>query len=426
MHKSFASFSFGCRVNQAEKEEIDRKLLSRGYVWDETNPALYIVNTCSVTGKAEREAKQHVYQARKRYPSAKIVVTGCAATNWLKHGKKLSDADLLVDNLEKEYLVTIVLKRFAAGRQMTTMTPKSVRDKFLDSKRVIVKIQDGCQRYCTFCIVPYLRGLPKSRSIDSIVDSVKKWSRDMREVILTAINTQAFGYDTKERFVDLVKRTLTDTSISRLSFGSIHPWSIDEDFFRLYEEYKDNGRLVDFFHIPLQSGSDKILRLMKRGYTRDEFVEKLERIASLNPFAFIGTDIIVGFLEETEADFAETYEFLEKAPISKFHVFRYSPRENTAANYLRQRLTEPKSLDKQKRARALAKLSHEKYEKFLQKHIGHTFSTLLLQERKEEVQDGLLSNQVRIKVRVNPSEAGEMCRVRIEGYKEGSLFGTIV
>ncbi len=425
MAQTFASFSFGCRVNQAEKEEIDRQLVGKGYAWNESSPSLYIVNTCAVTHKAEREAKQHVYQARKRFPEAKIVVTGCAVTNWLKKKDNLPQADLLIDNTQKEYLVSVVLKRFGEGsRQVQAQVP--MRDKFLDSKRVIIKIQDGCQRFCTFCIVPYLRGLPKSRSTDDIVRSINHWSASMKEVVMTAINTQAFGFDSKERFVDLVRRTLEETTIPRLSFGSIHPWSIDEDFFNLYEEYKDNDRFVDFFHIPLQSGCDKILKLMKRGYTRGEFMEKLDRIARMNPYAFIGTDVIVGFLEETDTDFADTYDFLEKTPINKFHVFRFSPREHTAANYLRQRLTEPKAEDKQRRAKALADLGNRKYNAFLQRHVGQTFSTLFLKEKTKEAQEGLLSNQIRVKVVSAREEAGEIRRVRVEGYKDGDLFGKIV
>ena len=156
--------------------------------------------------------------------------------------------------------------------------------------------------------------------------------------ILTAINTQAYGYDSGESFIDLVSVLIDKTRVERISFGSIHPWSVTQEFLKFYKKIRPKKRLVDFFHIPLQSGSDKILNLMRRGYTREEFVEKLTEIKNIYPDAFIGTDVIVGFLEETDQDFDDTYNFLKDSPISKFHVFRFSPREKTAAYFMKKRM----------------------------------------------------------------------------------------
>lgn len=424
MQKTFYSYSFGCRVNQAEKEELDRQMVDRGYSFDENDPSLYIINTCSVTHKAEREAKQMIYQVKREKPNTKIIITGCAATNWIKTKTTLKEVDLIVDNQSKEYIATIIENRI--GQDLTkSMTPTVLKDKFLDSGRIIFKLQDGCQRFCTYCIVPYLRGLPKSTPIIDIVSKINQFP-DMKEVLLTAINTEAYGYDTKESFISLLEAIFDQTTAPRLSFGSIHPWSVNDEFFTFYRKYAPQKRLVNFFHVPLQSGSNKMLGLMKRGYTREEFLEKLDILAKIEPFTFIGTDVIAGFLEETDKDFQDTYNFMEQTPISKFHVFRYSKREHTAAFYLGKRLQEPTPLQKATRSRALADLGKRKYEQFLSSHVGHTFSTLILEKRLHNLQSGLLSNQIPVQVISDIDRTGELKNVKILEYKNEALFGKIV
>lgn len=432
MKRSFYSFSFGCRVNQAEKERFDRELLSMGYAYTQENPAMFIINSCSVTNKAEREAKQLIYQVKRKNPDTKIIVTGCAATNWIKQGIKIPEADYIIDNTNKEYITELVKKNLLAGKHKTAkriqdkVTARLSDDKFLRSGRVFIKIQDGCQRFCTYCIVPYLRGLPKSKTIATIVDEIRSYESDVREVSLVAINTEAFGYDTKETFLDLVIKVLHNTTIERLSFGSVHPWSVNEAFFDWYKSANDDVRLVKFFHIPLQSGSNKMLNLMKRGYTREEFVEKLHTIEKINPLTFIGTDIIAGYLDETDSDFEDTYKFLEETPISKFHVFRFSKRNHTAAFYMSKRLNEPSPAVKICRANALAELGKKKYGAFLQKHTGKIFSTLILEKKTNGFHHGLLNNQVPVQISTDKNLTGEIRNIKIISYKNGSLFGTIV
>ena len=426
--KTFSSFSFGCRVNQAEKESLDRALVAKGYINRENGADLYILNTCSVTHKAEREAKQHIYQIRRSYPKTKIVVTGCAATNWQKTGEKVQEIDYLVDNQSKEYIAELIDKKFRLLKQpkQSINSNKTVRnDKFVRSGRIILKIQDGCQRFCSFCIVPYLRGMPKSKSIDSILKLIHE-NQEFNEVILTAINTQAFGYDTNEKFTNLVKRVLEETEVKRLSFGSIHPWSIDEEFLNLYGKYASSKRFVHFFHIPLQSGSNKTLNLMKRGYTREEFIDKLNMINTLNRMAFIGTDVIVGFLEETDRDFEDTYDFLKKTPISKFHVFRFSKREHTAAYHLSKRLKSPSPAEAQARSAKLRELSQEKYQKFLEKHINLKFEGMFLEKRINDHQLVLLNNQIPAYIATEKDMTGQLKSVKISELNNGILFGRVV
>lgn len=429
-NKNFYSFSFGCRVNEAEKVDIDRKMKLLGYRFQADNPNIYIINTCSVTHKAEREARQLIYQVKKNSPETKIVVTGCAATYWIKN-KLYSDmpVDLMVDNINKEYLVEIIKKRFMTEAKPRLAQPQIFSNKFIGSGRVMVKIQDGCQRFCSFCIVPYLRGMPRSVRIDDIVAKVNSLTHEARvsEVVLTAINTQAYGYDTKERFVDLVDRVLASTGVPRVSFGSLHPWSMDQGFFDFYRRVLPYERLVNFFHIPLQSGSDKMLMLMKRGYGRGEMMEKLRQLETINPMALIATDVIVGFMEESEADFTDTFEFLRDSPISKFHVFRFSKRSKTAADYMSRRLKEPSSAEKLKRSRALIKLGKEKYDKFQAKQTKRVSSALVLEKIEAGLNIALLDNQLPIYIPLRGKAVpGDIIRTKILEFKKGRLFGRIV
>ncbi len=414
MKKTFFSYSFGCRVNQAEKESLDQQLYRYGFISDIRSPSMYVINTCAVTAKAEREARQLIYQLKRKNPKAKIIVTGCSATYWLKKHLSLPEADLYLDNQHKAKLADqIVQGYFATG-------------KYLASSRLLFKIQDGCHRFCTYCITAYLRGKPKSRSIKAILEQIKPLSRQVKEVVLTAINTEAYGQDTGESLVKLTKTLIDKTDISRISFGSIHPWSVNKEFLSFYKAYLPKKRLVNFFHIPLQSGSDKILKLMKRDYTGQKFLNKLKQIKKINPYAFIATDVIVGFLGETEKEFQETVNFLKKAPISRFHIFRFSNRPDTAAYFMKNKIKEPTSQEKIKRAKVLSLLGKQKYLDFLKKNIGRTSSALFLVKKVGEYQEALLDNQLSILIKTNKNLAGQIKNVKILSVRKDRLLGKIV
>jgi len=450
---TFSSFAFGCRVNEAEKEALDKKMLEAGLYFAEENPDIFIINTCAVTHKAEREARNLIYRIKRKNPETKIVITGCSATYWQKN--KLYEnlpIDLLVDNINKEFLVELIKKRllnqkkschsresgnlynrFLIKSGMTNLDNKlqpfksveyKLTSKFLTSKRLLVKIQDGCQRFCTFCIVPYLRGLPKSRKIEEIVKEINNYPEKISEVILTAINTEAFGLDTGESFINLIEKVLKNTPVPRVSFGSIHPWSITPQFINFYQKILTTNRLVNFFHIPLQSGSNTILRLMKRGYTSEEILEKLSALQKINPLSLLATDVIVGFLGETEREFEETYRFLEKSPLVKFHIFRFSKRKNTAAFYMAKTINEPTEEEKKKRAKALAELFAKKYLKFLEKNLGRLSTALILNKKENGFYEALLDNQLPILIEKNKNIIpGEIVKVKVERIKDEKLVG---
>jgi len=431
MKKTFFSFAFGCRVNTAEKEEIDQKLLHAGFGFSRSEPSVCLINTCAVTAKAEREARQYLYQLRRKFPKTKLVVTGCSATLWKNQAGPTGKIpaklpiDFAINNVDKQYLVDLLLKRYFTPNSAKHLikTGVSQASKFLESGRAMIKIQDGCQRFCSYCIVPYLRGLPKSFLIKDIVAKINSLKK-VQEVILTAINTEAFGFDTGESLTNLIDRVLEKTSAPRISFGSIHPWSIDQKFLDYYKKVLKKRRLANFFHVPLQSGSDKILRLMKRGYTTKEFSWKVREIKKINPFAQVAIDVIVGFLDESDRDFETTYRFLEENPIDKFHVFRFSPRDKTAAWYMKKRLPEALSSVKIKRARALADLGHKKYQQFLQKLVDAKYQSqaLFLDRFKECYQQSLLDNQVSAWVKTKKNKIKQIRDVRCLYLKNNLLL----
>lgn len=428
---NFSSFSFGCRVNEAERERFNRELINHGFNYDEKNPNFIVINTCAVTHKAEREARNLINHLKKNFPKAKIIITGCAATYWQKNNLNSHlPVDLIINNQQKENLVKILksLPSDLRGQKrlgITTQKP-SIFSKFLSSKRLLVKIQDGCHRFCTFCIVPYLRGKPRSERIKNIVLKIKNEEKNTSEVILTAINTEAFGLDTKENLIDLISQIIKKTTVPRISLGSIHPWSINSQFLNFYQKILTLNRLVDFFHIPIQSGSNTILKLMKRGYTKEELAEKLEGIKKLNPWAFLATDVIVGFLGENEKEFKKTYQFLEKSPLARFHIFRFSKRKNTAAFYLAKNIKEPDEKTKKIRSQLLHQLSRKKFHLFLEKNLGRWTKVLILNKKVDGFYEGLTDNQLPIiiypKKKKNP---GDIIDVKITEIKNNNLIGSL-
>lgn len=419
MKAKFTTFSFGCRVNQAETETIARDLVRAGFSYCPDSPDLAVVNTCAVTGKAEREARQLIYKLARLLPKSKIVITGCAATYWLKNGFYKKLPVLMLSNSSKQDLVKIVTKDIFGSKNDADFT-----SKFLSSKRMLLKIQDGCQRFCSYCIVPYLRGKPKSKQIKKILEEIKEVKK-IQEIILTAINTEAYGMDNKESLPQLISAVLKHSGITRLSFGSINPWSLDNDFFNLYEKIAGSERFIDFFHIPLQSGSNKILKLMKREYTGQDYLKKIKRIKKINSLAYIATDIIVGFPGETEQDFNKTLNLLKAAPIDKLHVFRFSKRLGTTAYHMPDIYKEPLESIKKARSKALIALSNKKQAVFLKKHIGKSFPALFIAKPNNGFQPALLDNQVPALIRTDKDMSGTINKVKITKLAGGNLIGKI-
>lgn len=420
MINTFFSYSFGCRVNHAEKELLDRRLVMAGWKMSDKNPDYYIVNSCAITQKAEKEVRNYVKKIKKENPKTKIILTGCAATLWKN---KLVDLDLPVystfENTKKDFIFAFINKNLQSRQSETIPT-----DRFLASNRVVIKIQEGCSRFCSYCIVPFLRTKNISKLSKDIIDEINA-DLKFREAILTAINTECYGNGNNEDLSMLIDKVIRLTKIERISFGSINPWSINPKLLKTLNKHKDNPRLLPFFHIPIQSGSDRVLDLMKRDYHVDKVAEKINHISEIYPKALIATDIIVGFPTETEIDFQKTIELIDKLPINKVHIFRFSRRPGTATDQIIKDHGEVKEAIKSERAKMLKKIADEKYCTFLKGLVGYECEGLFTSNRKGRLQEILLNNQVPTWIETKTDVTGQIKKIKICEFKNEQLFGKI-
>ena len=313
--KTFAVYNLGCRVNAAETNLFAQSLIEKKYLPSSHNPDIIFINTCSVTKKANTESLGLIRRLQKKYPKAKIIISGCASLKNLKLSKKIQ----ILDNLQKE----------ACLKNLDSAYSHQIKDKFSHTDRYLLKIQSGCTAFCTYCTVPRKRPYLWSLPIEIAVSTVNKAIADgYKEVIITGVNLNQYV----PGFSNLIDALLTKTKIPLISFGSIPINCINQNFINLVSRFPN--RVSNFFHIPIQSGSDKILKLMNRNYTKKIILEKFSSLKNLKSNLSFGTDIIVGFPKETDTDFQETYNLCQKIGFSKIHVFKYSPRPNTKAREL--------------------------------------------------------------------------------------------
>jgi threonylcarbamoyladenosine tRNA methylthiotransferase MtaB len=414
---TFSTAVFGCRVNQAEQAKLVRALSANGAALTNGHQAsFHLVHTCAVTAKAERQVRQHIYQIQKKFPATRVIATGCAATLWQKNGKKPGNI-FLVANGQTDQVLNIISPKSPDGNSLDKK-PWPQND-FSRSGRTYIKIQDGCNHCCAYCIVPTLRGRAQSRTIAQTVSEIKNLKNHVSEVILTAINTEYFGQANGETITQLIDEIFAVTNIARVSFGSIHPLSLSPQFIDWYRQVKNEDRLVHFFHIPVQSLSDSVLSKMRRGYKSKDILARLKIIKDLNYRAFIGTDVIAGFPGESENDFETTRQNLETGPIDRFHVFRFSPRPGTTAFEVDNQVA---PLDAARRAKILRMLSEKKFRAFRSSLTGWACQALVLHTPQV-----LLANQVPADFPpTDKHPPGSIVRVTVTKKPDGHLTATVI
>lgn len=317
--KTFQAINFGCRVNAAETNQWSQILIDKGYLPSTIDdlPSIILINTCAITKKGEKESINKIKFLSKKYPNSKIYVSGCANFSKIQHIKNIS----FYTNKEKEKL----LKKLNSA-----YTPK-IKDKFSHTNRFLLKIQSGCTQFCSYCIVPFRRKYIYSLSIVKAIKTVNQAVRNgYKEIIITGVNIDQYKYDLSI----LIKNILDKTQIKLISFGSLPLNCINQNFINLYQQSKYKKRLSHFLHIPIQSGSDKILKLMHRPYTKKDIISKFINLKSSIINLKFGTDIIVGFPTETNLNFQETLNLCLQIGFSKIHVFPFSPRPETKARIL--------------------------------------------------------------------------------------------
>ena len=422
--KTVAFHTLGCKLNFAETSTIARQLIGAGYEKvDFDSPAqVYVINTCSVTDNADKECKFHVKRAVKANPEGLVVVLGCYAQLKPEEISAIEGVDLVLGAKEKFNLLNFLddLRKAEASAQVHSCEIEDA-DFFIgsysigDRTRAFLKVQDGCDYKCTYCTIPMARGISRSDTIENIVKNAKEIAgQNIKEIVLTGVNIGDYGkgeFGNKKHehtFLDLVKELNKVEGIERIRISSIEPNLLKDETIELVAESQN---FVPHFHIPLQSGSDEILKMMKRRYLTALYTNRVKKIREMLPDACIGVDVIVGFPGESEEKFLETYKFLSELPISYLHVFTYSERDNTEA--VKMEGVVPIS-ERKKRNKMLRILSEKKKMAFYQSQIGKTLPVLWEHEEKNGMMFGFTDNYVRVQKPYDPASINRVETVKLE------------
>lgn len=422
--KTVAFHTLGCKLNFAETSTIARQLIGAGYekVDFDSSAQVYVINTCSVTDNADKECRFHVKRAVKANPEGLVVVLGCYAQLKPEEISAIEGVDLVLGAKEKFNLLNFLddLRKAEASAQVHSCEIEDA-DFFIgsysigDRTRAFLKVQDGCDYKCTYCTIPMARGISRSDTIENIVKNAKEIAgQNIKEIVLTGVNIGDYGkgeFGNKKHehtFLDLVKELNKVEGIERIRISSIEPNLLKDETIELVAESQN---FVPHFHIPLQSGSDEILKKMKRRYLTALYTNRVKKIREMLPDACIGVDVIVGFPGETEEKFLETYKFLSELPISYLHVFTYSERDNTEA--VKMEGVVPIS-ERKKRNKMLRILSEKKKMAFYQSQIGKTLPVLWEHEEKNGMMFGFTDNYVRVQKPYDPASINRVETVKLE------------
>jgi len=403
-----AVFTLGCKTNSYESGQIAAALKNIGYDVSEglIKADIYVLNTCAVTAEAEGKSRQAVARVRKLNPDCKIIVTGCAAEKNAAQFEKLPNVTLISGNANKIKICEAVNN---CGVIVKPIEKNYVH--YIDAEhqktRAYVKIQDGCDNYCSYCIVPYLRGKSRSRSIESILSEVS--SQNAKEYVLNGIDISQYGKDIGSSLTELLK-ALSGVN-ARIRLGSIYQNVIDDEFLRAMKK-----NVCKHLHLSLQSGCDNVLKSMNRHYTADDYFKTVCKIREFYPDCGITTDIIVGFPTETEKDFVDTCEFTKKVGFSDIHVFPYSPRSGTKAY----ELGKIDSAEMKSRVERLTEIKKELKDAYIEKFLGKRAS-VLVEEKKGDMNVGYTDNYIRVYIG-EKAKIGDIVDVTLtEKFKEGVI-----
>ena len=357
-------YTLGCKVNEYESEVMASILDNHGYEKGD-NPDIVIINTCTVTNTADSKSRKLIRRVRKEYPNSIVVAAGCLVQN--KKDENI-DADILIGNMHKSEIISYLNdykreKIFDVG-DMNNASFENMKLNNFDLTRAYIKIQDGCDNYCAFCIIPYVRGHVRCKKKEDVLSEAETLVKNgHKEIVLTGIHTGNY-HDGRYDFADLLSGLVKIDGLKRLRISSVEITELND---KVLDVIRNSGVLVDHMHIPLQSGSDRLLKVMNRKYDKKYFIDKINKIRSIRPNISITTDVIVGFPGESEEEFLETIDTIKKVNFSKLHVFPYSDRDGTAASKMKDKISGPL---KKERARRLIDLSKELEIDYMNKFLG--------------------------------------------------------
>lgn len=417
--------TLGCRLNEAELEIWAQAFQKAGHQITRQAEAanLVVINSCAVTQDAARKSRQLIRRIHRDNPAAKLVVSGCYATLNEDEAAQLMGVDLVVSNKDKDRLVEKTLTALNMDSMPAMSTEPGEISLFTRGRqRAFVKVQDGCRYRCTFCIVTVARGAERSRPMADVIDEINALhNQGIDEVILTGVHLGGYGSDQDNNLSNLIKAILAGTDISRLRLGSLEPWELSDDFFALF----DNPRLMPHLHLPLQSGSDSVLRRMARRCKTSEFSAIVNRLRAQIPHFNVTTDIIVGFPGETEQEWRESFDFIEQTGFGHVHIFTYSPREGTKAAALPDQLSNEV---KKRRSQQLHELADNMKRRVFEANVGNEFPVLwegyseALDAGKKRV-FGYTPNYLRVGCVINRDESleNQIIKARLTAVAEDYL-----
>lgn len=431
-----AFYTLGCKVNQADTASMENLFLRSGHqlVSFDGEADVYIINTCVVTNTGQRKSRQTIHRAIRKNPNALIVVTGCYPQTAAEEVKAIAGVDMIIGNQDRAQIVQLVEERLEhrqtdtldAVHKLTASTAfeEMAAGDITDKTRAFLKIQEGCNQFCTYCIIPYARGPLRSRSLESICTETQRLiSAGFKEIVLIGIHLGCYGKENPDgpTLYDAVKTVLDVPGVQRLRLGSLESVEVEPRLLTLMQE---DARFCRHLHLPLQSGCDKTLQAMHRPYTTAKFKTLLADIKTRVPDIAITTDVIVGFPGETEADFETTCKFAESCGFSKMHIFPFSARKGTPAEKFAGAVTEAV---KKERADILGKIDETMHKTFLQAMVGQTAEVLFEQPAGEDYFEGLTGNYQRVFVKSGGRNlGGEILPVKITAFDGEKLLGEII
>lgn len=431
-----AFYTLGCKVNQADTASMENLFLRSGHqlVSFDGEADVYIINTCVVTNTGQRKSRQTIHRAIRKNPNALIVVTGCYPQTAAEEVKAIAGVDMIIGNQDRAQIVQLVEERLAhrqtdtldAVHKLTARTAfeEMAAGDITDKTRAFLKIQEGCNQFCTYCIIPYARGPLRSRSLESIhTETQRLISAGFKEIVLIGIHLGCYGKENPDgpTLYDAVKTVLDVPGVQRLRLGSLESVEVEPRLLTLMQE---DARFCRHLHLPLQSGCDKVLQAMHRPYTTAKFKTLLADIKNRVPDIAITTDVIVGFPGETEADFETTCKFAESCGFSKMHIFPFSARKGTPAEKFAGAVTEAV---KKERADILGRIDETMHKTFLQAMVGQKTEVLFEQPAGEDYFEGLTGNYQRVFVKSGGRNlGGEILPVKITAFDGEKLLGEII
>lgn len=431
-----AFYTLGCKVNQADTASMENLFLRSGHqlVSFDGEADVYIINTCVVTNTGQRKSRQTIHRAIRKNPNALIVVTGCYPQTAAEEVKAIVGVDMIIGNQDRAQIVQLVEERLAhrqtdtldAVHKLTASTAfeEMAAGDITDKTRAFLKIQEGCNQFCTYCIIPYARGPLRSRSLESIrTETQRLISAGFKEIVLIGIHLGCYGKENPDgpTLYDAVKTVLDVPGVQRLRLGSLESVEVEPRLLTLMQE---DARFCRHLHLPLQSGCDKTLQAMHRPYTTAKFKTLLADIKTKVPDIAITTDVIVGFPGETEADFETTCKFAESCGFSKMHIFPFSARKGTPAEKFAGAVTETV---KKERADILGRVDETMHKAFLQAMVGQKAEVLFEQPAGEDYFEGLTGNYQRVFVKSGGRNlGGEILPVKITAFDGEKLLGEII